>query len=130
MAMGVDSHRMEVKDILTLLSGAVGGAVGSALTFAKLKREYRLEDRAEDIAHALLSDERWRLRSFAVIRHHLGGFPPDDLRKILVRSGGIRFKSKNGTELWGLLTRNRDRLGVTKVDSDPENLNELDLFDT
>jgi len=76
---------------------------------------------AEDVAHALMQHSKWRLRSFNVIKVHLGGFLDDELRKILVRAGAIRFEAKSGSELWGLLDRNRDLLGVTQVPWDPEN---------
>jgi hypothetical protein len=32
---------------------------------------------------------KWRLRSFDVIKFHLGGFEDDDLRKMLVKAGAI-----------------------------------------
>jgi hypothetical protein len=52
--------------------------------------------------------------------HHLRGFADDDLRQILVRAGGISVLSRSGKELWGLLDRNMDRLGVERIDSNPE----------
>ena len=94
----------------------------------KLQKEYQLQDSAERVTRSLLSDSTWRLRSFKVIRHHLGGFEDDELRKILVRCGAIRFMSKSGIELWGLLNRNTDRVGITKIDADPENQNDAELF--
>jgi hypothetical protein len=63
----------------------------------------------------------------AVIKVHLGGFADDELRKILVRAGAVRFEAKSGSELWGLLERNHDLLGVTKVPWDPENPKENSL---
>jgi hypothetical protein len=58
----------------------------------------------------------------------LGGFKEDELRQILVRCGAIRFMSKSGLELWGLLERNEDRLGLTKIASDPANQKDDELF--
>ncbi len=112
---------------ISVISGLVGGYISYKIQESKLKKEFQLQDSAEKVAHQLLSDEEWKLRSFGVIRHHLGGFEEDELRKILVRSGAIRFKSKNGHELWGLVSRNTHRLGVTTIDVDPQNLNN-DLF--
>ena len=36
--------------------------------------------------------------------------------------------SKSGQELWGLLERNSDRVGLTKIDADPANQNDKELF--
>jgi hypothetical protein len=58
----------------SLASGALGGFVTYRLQERKLQKEYQLQDNAERVARALLSDTEWRLRSFKVIRHHLGGF--------------------------------------------------------
>ena len=44
------------------------------------------------------------------IEKRLGGFQNDELRKILVRAGAARFSSGDDTELWGLISRNRDDL--------------------
>ena len=110
---------------LSLIGGSLAGYCSFRIQERRLQREYQLHDSAERVAHTLLSDSRWRLRTFMVIRHHLGGFGDDELRKILVRSGAIRFKSKSGTELWGLVERNADRLGVTQIDSDPSPTGEV-----
>ncbi len=114
--------------LVSIVSGAVGGYGTYRVQERKLQKEYQLQDSAERVARALLSDPTWRLRSFKVIRHHLGGFEDNELRKILVRCGAIRFMSKSGQELWGLVERNNDRLGVTKVDADPANQNDKELF--
>lgn len=113
---------------ISLVGGGLAGYSAFRVQEQKLQKEYQLQDTAERVARELLSDGKWRLRSFKVIRHHLGGFEENDLRKILVRCGAIRFMSKSGEELWGLLERNRDRLGVTRIDSDPANLNDDSLF--
>ena len=113
---------------VSIVSGAVGGYGTYRVQERKLQKEYQLQDSAERVARALLSDQTWRLRSFKVIRHHLGGFEEDELRKILVRCGAIRFMSKSGQELWGLVERNFDRLGITKVDADPAHQNDKELF--
>ena len=114
--------------LVSVVSGAVGGYGTYRVQERKLQKEYQLHDSAERVARALLSDRTWRLRSFKVIRHHLGGFEDDELRKILVRCGAVRFMSKSGHELWGLLERNGDRLGMTKIDADPANQNDKELF--
>jgi hypothetical protein len=76
----------------------------------KLRRDYRLEFRAESAARELLESKKWQMRSFTKIKDRLGGFDDDELRKVLVRAGAVRFTGKNGEELWGLLTRNGTNL--------------------
>lgn len=117
--------------VSALIAGAVAlvtalgtGIVTYLVAERKLRREFRLENAAERVAHDLMTT-RWRLRSFILIKAHLGGFDDDELRKILVRAGAIRFTSRSGHELWGLLSRNRDLLGSYRVPWDPENWHEL-----
>ena len=77
---------------------------------ARLRAELRTEYMAEEAVHALLDDPRWPKRSFDAIQDRVGGFDGDDLRRLLVRAGALRFRAKNGKELWGLRTRNPDDL--------------------
>ena len=86
----------------------------------RLRREFALEFAAETAARALLEDERWPMRSFETIRRHLGGFENDDLRELLVRAGAVRFTSNEGEELWGLLKRNHNKLGVAGLTPRPQ----------
>jgi hypothetical protein len=116
---------MDVAAALT--SAGIGGAVSLATslltvraTERRLRAEFQLQYAAERVVHELLQDARWTLRSFDVIRRHIGGFEDEDLRRVLVRSGAIRFESKSGGELWGLLDRNRAKLGVVRLDEDPD----------
>ena len=103
----------------------VGSIVAALLTAGaliliqerRLRREFELDRErlrtdfmAEQVARHLLESERWKKRRFSAIRRRLGGFEDDELRKILVRAGAVRFMSKTGEEAWGLLSRNRDAL--------------------
>jgi hypothetical protein len=65
---------------------------------------------AEQAIRDLLSREDWRLRSFTAIQQRLGGFNEDELRRLLVRAGALRFEGNEGQEMWGLRQRNQDRL--------------------
>ncbi len=114
--------------VIAALSGAFAGYTSYRVQERKLRKEYQLQDSAERVATTLLQDSKWRLRSFKVIRHHLGGFEDNELRKLLVRAGAIRFKARGGEELWGLIERNKDRLGLTQIDQDPANLFDERLF--
>jgi hypothetical protein len=71
--------------------------------------------RGARVARELMMDSQWRWRSFEVIKHHLGGFDDNELRKILVRAGAIRTKSDDGKEVWGLLDRVRKDVGILQL---------------
>jgi hypothetical protein len=77
----------------------------------KLKTELRTEFMAEQAAKSLLENPRWKKRNFDEIKKRLGGFSDDELRKILVRAGAVRFERKedNG-EMWGLMAKNESDL--------------------
>jgi hypothetical protein len=120
--------RAAVDEKLAALKGKIDddlaklkGALDKELAEQKARLDNKALYAAEDVANALMKHSKWRLRSWNVIKVHLGGFSDDELRKILVRAGAIRFEAKSGSELWGLLDRNRDLLGVTQVPWDPEN---------
>jgi hypothetical protein len=102
---------------------AMQAAKTHQLSEEKLRREYQLEFAAERVARALLEDARWEQRTFETIKRHLGGFADDDLRKLLVRSGAIRFYSVSSNEIWGLLDRNKEKLGVDALDNPAPALN-------
>jgi hypothetical protein len=99
---------------------AIEGEFDQQLAEQKARLDNKELYAAENVAHALMRHSKWRLRSWNVIKVHLGGFADDELRQILARAGAIRFEAKSGSELWGLLDRNRDLLEVTKVPWDPE----------
>ncbi len=96
----------------TILVAAITAIVTGVISFFiqkhKLKTELRTEFMAEQAANSLLENDNWRKRSFAEIKKRLGGFEDDELRKILVRSGAVRFEAndKEKTELWGLISKN------------------------
>jgi hypothetical protein len=74
----------------------------------KLKAELRTEFMAEQAAQKLLKSRKWKKRSFDEIKKRLAGFDDDELRKILVRSGAVRFDGEK--ELWGLISKNKGDL--------------------
>ena len=82
-------------------------------------RKAPLEFAAEGVAREMLRDRKWPYRTFRVLKYHLSGFTDDELRKILVRAGGIRFTA-GGHEVWGLLARNRNYLSVEEIKETPE----------
>lgn len=100
--------------LATIITAAITAVITGLVTFAiqerKLKTELRTEFMAEEAAKALLENEHWQKRSFEEIKKRLGGFDDDELRKILVRAGAVRFEGPEKKELWGLISRNKDAL--------------------
>lgn len=100
--------------LITIVTAAITALITGLFTFAiherKLKAEMRTEFMAEEVAKSLLENERWKKRSFDEIKKRLGGFDGDELRKILVRAGAVRFEATEGKELWGLISRNKEEL--------------------
>jgi hypothetical protein len=108
------------KEIVAVIISVVVSAIVSIFMAERTaRREFerdvqrvRTEFMAERVARELLLDSRWQKRSFKQIERTLGGFEDDELRKILVRAGAIRFyhrhRSDNSSteeEFWGLRER-------------------------
>lgn len=58
----------------------------------------------------LLQHEQWKRRSFDKIRKHVGGFDDNELSRILVGTGAVRFEGANG-EMWGYASETLRALG-------------------
>lgn len=72
----------------------------------RIRESNKTEFQAEQTALHFLSHSKFTDRSFETLQRHLGGFEPDELRKILVRAGAIRSYRDDGSEWWRLLSRN------------------------
>jgi hypothetical protein len=101
---------------IAALSALLGTIVGGAITFllnrqqlghqiALVREQYKADYMAEETARHFLRHEGYTDRSFQTLEKHLGGFEPDELRKILVRAGAIRTYREDGSEWWRLLSR-------------------------
>lgn len=100
---------------ITIITSILTAVITALVTFAaqerKLRAELRTEFMAEQAARSLLENPRWQKRSFTEIKKRLGGFSEDELKKILVRAGAVRFERKeDGEELWGLISKNQGDL--------------------
>ncbi len=106
-------HHAGAETLTTVLLPFLVAVVTSVFAFliqrSKLRTEFRTEFMAEAAARILLTRPDWKKRSFEAISKKLGGFGEDELRKILVRAGAVRFEGKDG-ELWGLIERNESDL--------------------
>jgi hypothetical protein len=78
----------------------------------KLRTELRTEFMAEEAVKRLLRHKMWEKRSFPEIQRRVGGFEDDELRKLLVRAGAVRFYGENNVEFWGLIERNEARVNT------------------
>jgi hypothetical protein len=109
----MDANLVAALSALSALSGTV---VGGAITFllnrqqlahqlALVREQQKADYMAEETVRHFLRHEGYTDRSFQVLEKHLGGFEPDELRKILVRAGAIRTYRDDGSEWWRLLSR-------------------------
>ena len=112
---------VDIKSTAALLT-SVGALIGCYISWSKIGQELKrleLEHKkieaqfgqelsAERAALNLLECTTWKRRTFDTLKYHLGGFEDDELRKILIRAGAIRFEED--VETWGLLERNKIEL--------------------
>jgi hypothetical protein len=89
------------------------------IDFQKEKFEKEMSNKLEDVKteymaekaiRNFLSNPKYKMRSFSLLKARIGGFEDNELRRLLVRSGAIKFMGENKTgreiEWWGLLERN------------------------
>jgi hypothetical protein len=93
--------------ITSVITAIVTGLVTFAIQERKLKAELRTEFMAEHAVNLLLQNKKWKKRSFDEIKKRIGGFKDDELRKLLVRAGAVKFEASDGDEFWGLISRNK-----------------------
>jgi hypothetical protein len=103
-----------------VIAGVVSLSISLTIALLVTKRATNLQpDYApEGVARAMLRDRQSHYRTFRSLKYHLSGFTDDELRKILVRAGGIRLTA-GGQEVWGLLSRNRSYLSIDDIKEVP-----------
>lgn len=102
-----------IASLSSLIGVIVGGVVSYFLQKQKLKHEFRLkleenktENMAERTIRYYLKEEGFYERSFEHLKTKLGGFEEEELRRLLVRAGAVRFIRKdNQKEFWCLVER-------------------------
>lgn len=103
-------------EMLTGLFGIGGVLIGGLITWwlqrdrasadlAIALEAIKTEHMAEKTALHFLKHKDYTDRSFELLSKRLGGFEGDELRKILVRCGAVRYIRKDGSEWWRLLSR-------------------------
>jgi hypothetical protein len=97
---------------LVALIGAVVAIVVSVATRVQVERAHRAQHgevlSAERAVQHLLVRTKYKRRTFAALRYHIGGYDDDELRRLLIRAGAIRFQED--VETWGLIARNEQEL--------------------
>lgn len=107
-----------IAGVASLSTSMVVALAATILANRKRRHNFELQFAAERAAREMLTDRKWPYRTFRVLKYHLSGFNDDELRKILVRAGGVRLTA-GGQEVWGLLTRNREYLSVEEIKEAP-----------
>lgn len=110
--------------LFTLAGAFVGGLISRWLqknqTVAEMAialEAVKTEHMAEKTALYYLNHKGYTDRSFELLSKRLGGFEEDELRKILVRAGAVRYKRTDGSEWWRLLSRSEEAYKHTHKDS-------------
>jgi hypothetical protein len=76
----------------------------------KVREELKLEFATEAGIRALLSTDKWKLRTFKAIHGRFKGLEADELRKFLIRAGALSYvRKEDDEELWGLRDHNKDQ---------------------
>ncbi|AWV06907.1 hypothetical protein [Marilutibacter maris] len=103
----------------------VGGLVAWWLQKDRSSTDFRIaleaiktEHMAETTARHFLSHQGYTDRSFELLSERLGGFEEDELRRILVRAGAIRYIRKDGSEFWRLLSREPEAIARARARSE------------
>ncbi|WP_171132522.1 hypothetical protein [Ruegeria sp. HKCCA5014] len=127
--LSLRSERRKVRDELEFERTKFEEEIASQR--AALKAEFGTEQSAEAAIRHFLDIYELPYRSFPMIRHYIGGFENNELRRLLVRAGAVRFMAQDGTELWALRDRVADHFkhGRWKHPEAPRNkVPDEDLF--
>lgn len=106
-------------EVMASLVGLTGVIVGGFFSWwiqkDRTSRDLRImlqavktEHMAEQAALHYLEHKGYTDRSFELLSKRLGGFKGDELRKILVRAGAVRYIRSDDTEWWRLLSRSAE----------------------
>lgn len=103
-------------ELIAGLSGIVGVVIGGFISWllqkdrasADLKiaiEAVKTEHMAERAVRHFLSHKGYTDRSFELLQKRIGGFEENELRRLLVRAGAVRYIRADGTEWWRLIER-------------------------
>lgn len=98
--------------LFSLIGSLIGGLVAFAMQRERIAADIAIaveavktEHMAEKTALHYLNHKGYTDRSFQMLSARLGGFEENELRKILVRAGAVRYTRADGSEWWRLLSR-------------------------
>jgi hypothetical protein len=93
--------------------------LNNAFAVIKFRSENTLSRQTERAIRKLIKATDDRYVPFRIICHHIGGYSDDELRRILVRCGALRFADTNMVEHWALLStiprKQRSRLTAIEI---------------
>lgn len=105
-----------------LLGVLIGGLMSWWLQKDRASTDLRIaldaiktEHMAETAALYYLNYKGYTDRSFKMLKIRLGGFEDNELRKILVRAGAVRYIREDGSEWWRLISRIEEASEKRKV---------------
>jgi len=112
-------------NVTAALFGFIGTAIGGLISWflqkqrndhelEVLRESHKTDFAAESTALFYLLSEKFTDRSFKILQERIGGFPDDELRKILVRAGAVRIIREDKSEWWRLLERNDEAVEKIK----------------
>ena len=115
-----------IAGLFGLLGVLVGGLISWWLQKDRASTDLRIaleaiktEHMAETTARYFLSHKGYTDRSFQLLSERLGGFDPDELRRILVRAGAVRYLRRDGSEFWRLLSREPEAIAKARAKGEP-----------
>jgi hypothetical protein len=96
--------------IVGVIAGFVSAYYASRGAEKRLKENYEREISVERMARQVFLNRRGKTVPLTVLQALLGGIRGDELRKALVGAGALRFRASDGSEEWGLISRNKNRI--------------------
>ena len=101
-----------------LIGVVVGGLISWLIQKDRASTDMRIALEAVKTAQYFLSHKGYTDRSFELLSKRLGGFEEDELRRILVRAGAVRYiRADDNSEWWRLLSRSDEAIAKAKAKS-------------
>ncbi|MEO0635557.1 MAG: hypothetical protein AAFY73_02805 [Pseudomonadota bacterium] len=101
--------------IISAIVGFIVAYYGSRGAEARLREKYERELSPQKLARQVFLSQRSKCVPFATLKAHFGGIAEDHLRRVLLAAGALRFKAADGSEEWGLISRNKSRLAKAEA---------------
>lgn len=96
--------RISAALISAIIAGMVAG-ISVYFNHRKLKHEIALSERSSFVAREILRNSKEVYVSHAFLIQVLGGYSENEVRKLVLSVGGIRFRDSNKVEVWALYSR-------------------------